>query len=215
MSSEANFYYGIVTNNEDEDSLGRIKVSIPEIEGGADTETDWLPVLSPFSGEEIGTFCLPELEDVVVVMFMDKELEKGVVLGSVYNQNIKPPKTEENSGADLNDDGKNSLHFIRSRSGLRIILDDTDGEEKIQLLGPDAKNRIEMLIGDELLNIETDKDISISADGIISFEAEEIEFKAEKALSMEADNIKQESSKDITIKGDSSVTLEGNAVKLN
>ncbi len=215
MSKEACFFHGIVTDNQDPDKLGRVKVSIPEIEGGADTQSDWLPVLSPFSGEETGVFCLPELEDIVVVMFFDGTLEKGVVLGSLYNQNMTPPLTEENSDADLNDDGNNSLHFIRSRSGLRIILDDTDGEEKIQLLSPDAATRIEMLMGDELMNIETDKDISISAKGVISIEAEEIEFKAEKALTMEAENIKQEGSKDITVKGDKSVALEGSSVKLN
>ncbi|MBN2735364.1 MAG: rhs element Vgr protein [Spirochaetales bacterium] len=215
MSKDANFFHGIVCDNQDPDGLGRIKVSLPELEGGADTQSDWLPVLTPFAGDSIGAFCLPELEDVVVVMFFDKELEKGVVLGSMYNQNIKPPVTEENSDADLNDDGNNSLHFVRSRSGLRIILDDTDGEEKIQLLSPDAKTRIEMLIGDELINIETDKDLSINAKGVISFDAEEIEFKAEKAFSLEAENIKQESSKDITIEGSNSISLEGQSIKLN
>lgn len=215
MSKEANFYHGIVTDNQDPDGLGRIKVSLPELEGGADTQSDWLPVLSPFSGAEIGVFCLPELEDIVIVMFFDKELEKGVVIGSMYNQNMTPPLTEENSDGDLNDDGNNALHFVRSRSGLRIILDDTDGEEKIQLLSPDAATRIEMLIGDELINIETDKDLSISAKGVISIEAEEIEFKAEKAVTIEAENIKQEASKDITVEGGNSVAIEGSSVKLN
>lgn len=204
-----------VTDNQDPDGLGRIRLSICTVEGGADIESDWLPVITPFAGNESGLFSLPEVDDIVAAMFFDSSFQDGIVLGCFYNESLPPPKTEENSDGDLNDDGNNSLHFVRSRSGLRIILDDTDGEEKIQLLSTDAKTRFEILVGDELINIETDKDLFIGADGVISIAAEELSITTEKAMDISCDSAQCESSKDISIEGSSNLTLEGQTIKLN
>ena len=205
----------VVTDNQDPDGLGRIRVAVCTVDGGCDIESDWIPVLSPFAGNESGIFALPEVEDVVAAMFFDSTFSDGIILGALYNENLLPPKTEENSDGDLNDDGNNNLHFVRSRSGLRIILDDTDGEEKIQLLNTDAKTRFEILVGDELINIETDKDIHIGADGVINIEAEELNITTEKAMDISCDSATYESSKDISIEGSKNLTLEGQTIKLN
>lgn len=195
--------------------MGRIRVSLPEIDGGSDIQTDWLPVLSPFTGDQSGFFALPETDDIVGVLFMDNELQKGIVLGSLWNSTQLPPASEENADGDFNDDGNNNLHFIRSRSGLRIILDDSDGEEKIQLLSTDASTRLEILVGEEMLNIETEGDITISAKGGLNIEAEEIQTSTEDALSMESENLQQKAGSDSEFKGDSGIAMEGNGVGLN
>jgi hypothetical protein len=78
---------------------------------------------------------LPEVGSIVFVNTLDKYRTKMIASGALYTE--KPPKTEENSDADLNQDGKNSLRFIKSRSGYQIIIDDTEGKEKVQILSPD------------------------------------------------------------------------------
>ncbi|WP_020614524.1 phage baseplate assembly protein V [Sediminispirochaeta bajacaliforniensis] len=215
MRNEVCMYHGIVTDNQDPDGLGRVRISLPEIQGGDQSQTNWLPILTPFAGNQTGGFFLPEIEDVVIALFFDDGLEQGVVLGAAWNHNHMPPATEENSAADLNDDGTNSLHFLRSRSGMRIILDDSDGEEKLQLLNTDATTRVEMLVGEEILNIETEADINISSGGVINIEAEEISISTENELSFASDALGIESDGDTTLSASGNLGIEGNGVAMN
>ena len=201
---------GVVTDNADPDNLGRVKVSVDLM--GDSIETDWIPILIPSAGY----FMLPEVEDQIVVAFMGDRTDSGIVIGGIWSDHQPPPETEENSGSDLNKDGENNLRFIKSRSGNQIILDDKDGEEKVQILAADGKTRFEFLVGDEMLNIETDKDMTLSAKGKLGIEAEEGEMKFQKALQIEADELSMKSkSKDITTKASQNLTLAGATVKLN
>ena len=207
-------FYGIVTDNEDPDKLGRVKVKLEIFEDSA--ETDWIPVMSIYASEECGAYFIPEVEDQVVVAFLGDNSDQGVVLGSVWNNNQKPPKTEENTGSDLNQDGENNLRFIRSRSGNRIIMDDKDGEEKIQILSPDAKTRFELLAKDKMINIETEKNIEIKCKGKLNIEADEGEFKFKKGLKVEGDELSlKANSKSIEVKANTEITIKGTTVKLN
>jgi phage baseplate assembly protein V len=130
------FFYGIVSDNQDPDEMGRIKVELKIT--GDETVSDWLPVLSLYASKDTGAFWLPEIGDQVLAAFFDEELSKGVVLGSVWTEENPPPESEENSGADKNKDGENNLRFIRSRAGSRIIMDDKDGDENSRSSRPIA-----------------------------------------------------------------------------
>jgi uncharacterized protein YpmB len=109
-----------------------------------------------------GAAVLPEVDTPVLVVSLDRYRTKMIALPCPYTEKHKPPETEENSDADLNQDGKNSLHFFKSRSGYQIIIDDTEGNEKVQILSPDKNTRIELDSANELITIETDKDVSIT-----------------------------------------------------
>ncbi|MBN2532120.1 MAG: rhs element Vgr protein [Spirochaetales bacterium] len=206
--------YGIITDNADPDGLGRVKVKLAVL--GEDIETNWIPVMTLYGSAECGAFFIPEVDDQVVVVFLNDNPEQGIVLGSVWSEAAVPPETGENTGSDLNQDGENNLKFIKSRSGHQIILDDKDGEEKIQILAADGKTRFEFLAKDEMINIETDKDLRISAGGKLSIEAEEGEITFDKGLKVEADKISMESkSKDIEAIASQNMQIEGSSVKLN
>ena len=205
---------GIVTDNADPDGLARVKVSMTLF--GDEVETDWIPVLTLYGSAECGAFMLPEIDDQVVIGFLGDNPDSPVVLGAIWNENMAPPETGENTDADLNQDGNNSLKFIKSRSGHQIILDDTDGKEKIQILAADGATRFEFLAEDELINIETDKDLTIKASGKLLIEAEEAEMKLDKGLKLEADGLAMETkSKDMEIKASQNLKVEGSSVKLN
>ena len=193
--------------------MARVKVMLPLTAEGV--ETTWLPVLGFYSSEEAGSFILPEIEDMVVVAFMDTNMTIGVVLGAVWHTKRMPPETEENTDADLNQDGENNLKFIKSRSGSQIILDDTDGEEKVQILSPEGTTRFEFLVGDETINVETDVDLIISAEGKIQTEAEEVESTAEKGLSIEAENLSVDINKDQEVTVSKNMCLDGKGINLN
>lgn len=204
---------GVITDNQDPDELGRVKVSIDLL--GEIITTDWIPILNFYSSPDAGSYFLPDIDTKVIVSFIGKGIYNPIVLGGIWGAFQPPPVSEENSGADLNGDGENTLKFIRSRSGQRIIFDDTDGEEKIQIISKDATTRFEFLVADEMINIESDKDITIKAGGKLSIEAEETTMIFEGGMSLEAAGLSVDSSDALELKSGSGITVEGSAVKLN
>ncbi len=126
MSSNQVFFYGIVTDNQDPDKLGRVKVAVES--AGADNETPLIPVLAAQAGKESGMFMLPDVDDQVFIAFLDPQHWHAVVLGGVWSPSSQPPKTDENSGSDLNADGENNPRFHRSRAGMVLIFDESDAD---------------------------------------------------------------------------------------
>ncbi|NER38965.1 MAG: phage tail protein [Oscillatoria sp. SIO1A7] len=132
---EGRFYgltVGIVTNNKDEEGLGRVKVKFPCLSDGDDSY--WARVITPMAGNNRGIYFLPEVDDEVMVAFAHGDIEIPYIVGSVWNGKDKPPET--------NSDGKNNLRLIKSRSGHEIILDDSKGKEKITIRDKTRKNEV-------------------------------------------------------------------------
>ena len=114
----------IVTNNKDPDGLGRVKVRLPWLDEAF--ESDWARVVAAMAGSGRGLYCLPEVDDEVLVGFEHGCLDSLYVLGGLWNGKDKPPEG--------NADGKNNVRALKSRSGHLIRLTDTDGEEKIEII---------------------------------------------------------------------------------
>src|SRR5262245_31955279 len=105
---------GIVTNNQDPDKRGRVKLKFPWL---SDTdESWWARIVSPMAGKERGVYFLPEVNDEVLVAFEHGDPRFPLVIGALWNTEDKPPFT--------NDDGKNNVRAIKSRSGHTITLGD-------------------------------------------------------------------------------------------
>jgi uncharacterized protein involved in type VI secretion and phage assembly len=206
------FFYGKVSDNRDPDSLNRVMVAVI---GEENSVSDWMPVITPFGGSDCGISVLPEVDDMVLIIAMDGDNIKKAVIGSVWFNGGEPPVTEENSDADLNQDGKNSLKFIKSRSGSMIIFDDSEGAEKIQIISSDKKSRFEFLNADELINLETENDIVIAAKGMLSIQAEEIEMKSEKNINFSGEDIQISAKQTMDINSDKEMTIKGSSIALN
>jgi len=148
---------GLVTNNKDPDGLGRIKVKFPWL--SQTEESYWARVLSPMAGNDRGIYFLPEVDDEVLVAFEQGNMSLPYILGALWNGKDKPPFQ--------NNDGKNNLRAIKSRSGHQIILDDTEGEEKITIQDKTGKNKIIINSKDNQMDIKVEKDLTIEAKGKI------------------------------------------------
>lgn len=111
-------YYAIVTQNQDEQKLGRVKVRFPWMPEGDKDQSAWAHIAVPMCGAEFGTFTLPEVNDTVAVVFLAGDINHPVVIGGVWSSEDTPP--------EVNEDGKNDFRFIKSRSGHRVLLDDSD-----------------------------------------------------------------------------------------
>jgi uncharacterized protein involved in type VI secretion and phage assembly len=126
-------HYGIVVQNKDPDSLDRIKVRLPWLDKGEQDQTHWAQLVTPMEGKKFGWYTLPDIDDVVVVMFVGGDFGQPVILGGVWSTKDFSPET--------NEDGKNNFRGYRSRSGHRLILDDT-AKTKVVLADKTTKNMV-------------------------------------------------------------------------
>ncbi len=125
--------FGVVCQNQDPDNLDRIKVRFPWIDGGDVDQTHWAQLVTPMSGKKFGWYTLPDIDDVVVVMFISGDYTQPVVLGGVWSTTDFSPET--------NEDGKNNFRGYRSRSGHRMLLEDS-GKIKVVFADKTGKNMI-------------------------------------------------------------------------
>jgi uncharacterized protein involved in type VI secretion and phage assembly len=192
---------GVVTNNQDPEGLGRVKVKLPWL--SAEHESNWARVISPMAGNDRGLYVLPEVEDEVLVAFEHGSVEFPFVLGSLWNGKDKPP--------GKNDDGKNNVRALKSRSGNTVALDDTDGKEKIEIVDAKGKQSIVLDVAANTITITAEKDVVIeSKDGVVKITGKKgIEITAPDGPG------KLESKKDLDVKSGGQVNVKGSAINLN
>lgn len=118
-------YYAKVTQNKDDDGLARLKLMFPWLPNSDQDQSHWAHLAVPMAGHEFGTFTLPEVGDIVMVMFLSGDIRFPIVVGGTWSNEDKPPED--------NEDGKNNYRLIKSRSGHRLLFDDSKGKVKVVL----------------------------------------------------------------------------------
>jgi len=186
MATDNGIIIAQVTNLEDPENLGRIKVKYPSLDG---QESDWASLVSQMAGSERGSFFRPEVGDTVLVGFEKGEARHPYILGSVWNQGSKPPATD-------GDNKKNNWRFIKSRSGHIIKLDDTQGSEKIEITDKDGTHKIIIDSANKKIQVLCDNgDVEVKAgSGKVSVSAQTIELNATGSMTISANG-------DLTIRG--------------
>lgn len=140
---------GIVTDNVDPDELGRIQVKFPTLH--EEPLSFWLRQITPNGGKERGLYALPEIDDEVLVVFMQGSHDVGVIIGQFWNGVDIPPQECKDAlpGSGKTDTGgqwstdkftdgstdlaNNDRRFWKSRSGHLLVFDDTAGAETVQI----------------------------------------------------------------------------------
>lgn len=196
---------GIVTNNQDPDGFGRIKIKYPWLSD--DNETDWIRVATFMSGKEMGSFFLPDVGDEVLVAFEHGDINYPYVIGALWNGVKAPPET--------NSDGQNNIRKIKSRSGHEIIFNDdnTSKQEKIEIQ-TNAKHKIVL---DDTLGQEKIEIIDKTGNNRIIIDSVQNSINIESAmqLKIKANVIEIEGTTSLTLKSNSMLTVQGLPVKIN
>lgn len=159
---------GLVTNNKDPDGMGRVRVKFPWL--SEQEESWWARIAVPMAGPSRGTYFLPEVDDEVLVAFEQGDVRFPYVLGALWNGKDAPPTT--------NDDGKNNIRVIKSRSGHIIRLDDTDGDEKIEVIDKTGGNSITIQ--------SSDNSITITGNGKVKMVGQSIEITSQTDVKIQA-----------------------------
>jgi uncharacterized protein involved in type VI secretion and phage assembly len=103
---------GLVTNNQDPDELGRVRVSYPAL--GTDHEGWWARVAGAAAGGRRGLLMMPQAGDEVLLGFEHDDEERPVVLGSVWNGEGKPQELAHPDGS------------FALRSDKQVVVDAAD-----------------------------------------------------------------------------------------
>ena len=205
-------HYGIVCQNKDPDNLDRIKVRLPWLDAGDTDQTHWAQLLTPMEGKKWGWYVLPDVDDVVVVMFIGGDMAQPVVVGGIWSKTDQSPEP--------NEDGKNNFRGFRSRCGHRMVFDDTKSGTKVWFADKTTKQMV--AVGKFPKdgagpNICAAWKPPMSGDFGISISTMEgkMEITAKEKLSIKADNIKINAKTTIDMKAGTDLQMEGtSAAKL-
>jgi uncharacterized protein involved in type VI secretion and phage assembly len=181
---------GVVTNNRDDEDLGRVKVKFPTLSDNE--ESNWARVLTIASGSATGVQVLPEINDEVLVGFENGDLRHPVVIGGLYSGKNKPPL----ANAQAVKGNKVASWLLKSRTGNTLqFLDGQNATEATLLMQhANAENllrvqdkRIEMLgkAGTELSIKIGNASISISSNGDIVLDGANITLKARQDIKLQ------------------------------
>jgi phage protein D len=156
---------GIVTDNQDPEGQGRVKVKYPWL--SSEHSSDWARVVAPGGGPGRGIQFLPEINDEVLVGFERGDILYPYVLGGLWNGQDAPPV----KSGDAVHGGKVQQRVMRSRTGHTILLDDSESGGGITI--QDKKgNQIFLDTASNALSLTFKGDITVTAQGGLKLEAQ-------------------------------------------
>jgi phage protein D/phage baseplate assembly protein gpV len=146
----------VVTNNNDPDVRGRVKVKFPWL--SQEVESAWARLAAPGAGAERGLYWLPEVNDEVLVAFEHGDINRPYVLGGLWNGQDKPlPALSE-----ALESGKVRVRALRSREGHCISL--VDGRGQGLIIETADGHRISLLDQEKKVKVETSGGLSLTLD---------------------------------------------------
>jgi uncharacterized protein involved in type VI secretion and phage assembly len=122
-------WYGVfpalVSDIKDPDGQGRVKVTLPwsPDTGGGSYDT-WARLATLMAGNNRGSWFIPDVNDEVLVVFEGGDPRRPYVIGGLWNGKDSPPDSMDGAG-------NNYRKVLRSRNGVKLTMDDTNGQEKL------------------------------------------------------------------------------------
>ncbi len=194
-------HVGVVTKLEgDPDGEDRIQVKLPII--SSEDEGIWSRVATLDAGEKRGSFFRPEIDDEVIVGFVNDDPRDAVVLG-MLNSSVKPAPISAT-------DDNNEKGFV-TRSEMKFIFD--DDKKSITIETPGGHK---VLISDDETSISIEDSNSnkfvMSSEGISMESNSAIKIKASSDVEIEGANIKLKANAEFKAEGSAGSKLESSAV---
>ena len=177
-------FYGVcpavVSDIKDPDGQGRVKVKLPWAKdpGGGEYQA-WARLATLMGGANRGSWFIPHTGDEVLVAFEQGDPRRPYVLGGLWNGKDAPPESMDGAG-------NNFKKVLRSKNGVKITLDDTDGQETLTLETPGGQK---MILKDGPGSVEIDDSngntvtlgtsgITVTASAKVTIQASSVEVTA-------------------------------------
>lgn len=203
---------GLVTALAD-DPAGehRVQVRLPVIDPEA--EGVWARVCTLDAGEERGTFFLPEIDDEVIVGFLNDDPRDPVILGMLHSS-AKPAPFEASDDnhekgylsregliLKFHDDEKSIT--IGTPEGNQILL--SEDETAVQI---DDQNGNQVLLNSDGVTITAEGDLNLTASGDVNIEGSNVNAEAQSAFAASG-------SSGAELTSDGTATIKGSVVMIN
>ncbi len=193
----------LVADNNDPQKIGRIRV---QFSWQTNSYSPWIRITQPHSGSNKGFHFIPETGEEVMVGFEGGNVELPFVIGSLYNGSAQVDEFT----TDTND-----VKVIRTRSGHTIEMNDSGGQEKINIYDNqgsiitfDTANKSLIINSVENIDIAA-KNINISAEeNIVMGAKSNIDIAAEGDLNNQAKgNVAIQSDGDTSVNSGGAATI--------
>jgi len=194
----------VVTNNRDDQNMGRVKLKYPWLAG--DVESGWARVLGVGAGDERGLYWLPEVNDEVLVAFEHGDVNRPLVIGSLWNGVDKPPTAVSEAVKN----GKVRARTLKTRRGHALTFVDDDG---VQVCLETAGGHI-LLLDDEnsLVELKTQGGITLKLndqDASVTLNCQgNLKIEAQQAVTIQAGS-------NLDISANGNVAIKGAKIDLN
>ncbi|HEY6190263.1 MAG TPA: phage baseplate assembly protein V [Pyrinomonadaceae bacterium] len=147
-------YPALVSDIKDPDNQGRVKVTLPwSPDTGSSRYEAWARLATMMGGSDRGTWFIPDVNDEVLIVFEGGDTRRPYVIGGLWNGSDAPPDSMDGAG-------NNYRKVIRSRNGVKLTMDDTNGQEKFIVETPGGQ-KITMQDGPGTIKIEDSNGNSI------------------------------------------------------
>lgn len=199
-------HVGIVSQlEEDPNGEDRILVKIPIINN--EEQGIWCRVASPDAGENRGIFFRPEIEDEVIVGFVNEDPNNAIVLGMLHSSGKPAPIVASDDNHQkgivtrsemkvLFDDEKKSIG-IETPAGKKITLDEDQGVIIIE-----DENSNVITIDSAGIKMESAGNIELIASGDVTIEGTNVSIKANAQFKAEGNGgVEMSSSATAVVKG--------------
>lgn len=205
-------HIGIVSQlQEDPDGEERILVKIPLIND--EEQGIWARVAFPDAGDGRTIKFLPEIEDEVIVGFINSDPRKAVVLGALHSSARPSPivSSDDNhikgivsrSEMKITFDDEKSILSLETPAGNTIVADDDDGS----IIMEDS-NGNKIVMNSDGITLESAKDVIIKAAGDVKTEGVNVENAASASF-------KAEGSAGAELTSSAVCKIEGSLVQIN
>ena len=157
----------VVTQNDDPDSLGRVRVKYPEL--GEETEGWWARIAAPGAGRDRGLLMTPLVDDEVLVAFEHGDVRRPFVIGALWNGEDTPGELVQTDGS------------------FRLRSAETIGATADKSMTLEAVDELTLKVGDASAVLKKDGSITLKTSGAITIDAgSSMTIKATGSLSIQA-----------------------------
>ena len=125
---------GLVTDVNDPDKIGRVKIKLPWYAAGYE---EWARVSQIYAGRKFGSTWVPERDTEVLVAFAHGDMRFPYVVGCLHSDHDAPPQARTSSndiktlttpaGSELQFDEKKKTIDLKTKSGASIKLEEDAG----------------------------------------------------------------------------------------
>jgi Rhs element Vgr protein len=191
----------VVQLQNDPDGEDRILVRIPVIDNNA--QGTWTRMASLDAGADRGTFFRPEIDDEVIVGFINDDPRDAVVLGMLHSSAKPAPIKAQDLNHEKGFTTRSKMH-IHFNDDTKTITIDTPAGNKIML--DESATKIE-------ITDQSSNKITMEPGGIKIESPVNIDIKAGAVLSLSAGGSLSISAPALSMKADASVSIEGATAK--